>query len=75
MTAQRPVYHLCPPDGSCQEQAEVTIFGSADVIYKLVGCKHAHTVPVESVTGEIIAALCLCCDQRLPARRDETMQP
>ncbi|MGI5286628.1 hypothetical protein ACQEVF_25270 [Nonomuraea polychroma] len=31
-------------------------------------CDHVTTVPVESaVTGEILAALCLCCDAQLPA--------
>lgn len=66
--ANRPVYHRCLPDGSCQDQVAVSIVGSLDQVYKSLGCRHAHTVPVESVTGEIVATLCLCCDQPLPAR-------
>jgi len=30
-------------------------------------CKHTEVIPVESVTGETVAQLCLTCDTQFPA--------
>jgi hypothetical protein len=34
-------------------------------------CRHLEVVPVESVTGEVVAQLCQTCDQQMPAPRVE----
>lgn len=33
-------------------------------------CNHLEIIPVESVTGETVAGLCLTCDAQLPAALD-----
>lgn len=37
--------------------------------YLKVGCHHLNVVTVESVTGEVVAQLCIDCDEQLPAPR------
>ena len=32
-----------------------------------VRCKHMEVIPVESVTGDVVAQLCLTCDTQFPS--------
>jgi hypothetical protein len=47
--------------------AEVQITGSVTSHYVRTACNHTEIVPVESVTGEVVARLCQTCDSQLPA--------
>lgn len=38
----------------------------AEPVYVRGACLHLEVVPVESVTGEVVARLCLTCDTQLP---------
>lgn len=41
---------------------------NGSVVRRLLTCRHAEIVPVESiVTGETLARLCRTCDEQLPA--------
>lgn len=42
-----------------------------DAYTKFARCPHRNIVPVESILGEYVAALCLDCDGQLSARRAE----
>jgi hypothetical protein len=45
---------------------EVTTLDDPEPVYMVARCKHTETVPVEScVTGEILALVCLICDQQI----------
>lgn len=39
---------------------------AAAVAWIRVACRHLETVPVQLVTGEVVARLCLTCDGQLP---------
>jgi hypothetical protein len=45
---------------------EIQAFGEVSPRYVRTGCRHTEVVPVESVTGEAVAQLCLTCDGQLP---------
>jgi hypothetical protein len=62
--AGKPVYHHCA-DGRCHDLIEVRTFGESGPTFIPGACKHAHAVPVKSVTGEVLGWLCLCCDRQL----------
>ena len=49
------------------EWHEVTMFGDRERRYIKGRCNHLETVPVEAVTGEVVAHLCLTCDAQLGA--------
>lgn len=49
------------------EWAEIGIVGEVAVHYVKVRCLHLETVPVDLLSGEVIAQLCLTCDTPLPA--------
>lgn len=44
----------------------ITTLSDATPQYVRGLCNHLETVPVESVTGETVAHLCLTCDTQLP---------
>jgi hypothetical protein len=44
---------------------EVTKFGGQPQ-YVRGACHHVRRTPVESVLGEVVAQLCLSCDEQLP---------
>jgi hypothetical protein len=46
---------------------EVTAIGDRDRRYVKGLCRHLETVPVESVTGTVVAHLCVTCDSQLEA--------
>lgn len=46
---------------------EVTAIGDRERQYVKGLCRHLETVPVRSVTGEIVAYLCTTCDSQLGA--------
>lgn len=48
-----------------KEVYEVHTLGG-DTYYYDGPCDHAEAVHVESVAGEVVAQLCLCCDAQLP---------
>jgi hypothetical protein len=48
------------------EWQEVTVFGDPGPRYIKIYCRHTETIPVLSVTGEIVAQLCRTCDMQLP---------
>ena len=43
---------------------EVPEFGARSPRYIRGMCRHTELVPVESVTGEVVAKLCLTCDRQ-----------
>jgi hypothetical protein len=47
------------------EWHEVTVMGDQERQYVKGLCRHLETVPVESVTGEIVAYLCITCDSQI----------
>jgi len=46
---------------------EVTTVGDRERRYVKGLCRHLETVPVASVTGEIVARLCVTCDSQIGA--------
>lgn len=50
------------------EWVEITSLSDPERKYIVQRCKHVDAVPVESVTGDIVAHLCLICDRQLGAR-------
>jgi hypothetical protein len=61
----KPVYHHC--DAGCRDWVDVTAVGEPPRSQFVPGaCKHRHVETVESVEGEILLLLCLCCDHVLP---------
>jgi hypothetical protein len=46
---------------------EVTAIGDRERQYVKGLCRHLETVPVRSVTGEILAHLCVTCDSQVGA--------
>jgi hypothetical protein len=48
------------------EWIEVTRFGDPEREYIRGRCLHTEVVPVESVTGGVVAQLCRTCDTQLP---------
>lgn len=48
------------------EWVEYRSLGDPNPEYVRGACNHLEVVPVESVTGEVVAALCLTCDSQLP---------
>lgn len=49
------------------EWLELQTFDNAEPKYVRGHCLHLDAVPVESVTGELVAHLCVTCDTQLPA--------
>lgn len=49
------------------EWIEVTQIGDRERRYIKGRCLHADVEPVKSVTGEVVARLCLTCDTQLEA--------
>jgi hypothetical protein len=43
---------------------EVPRFGDPGPAYIKGKCRHLELVPIESVTGEVVAKLCLTCDRQ-----------
>jgi len=43
---------------------ELAEFGKRDTTYIRGRCNHLELVPVESLDGEVVAKLCLTCDQQ-----------
>lgn len=52
---------------------EVTQLGDRAPRYLRGRCRHLEAVPVEAVTGETVAQLCLTCDTQLPPARIGTV--
>jgi len=48
---------------------EVQLMGGPGPTYIKGACKHLEVIPVESVTGEIVAQLCRTCDRQFEAPR------
>jgi hypothetical protein len=48
---------------------EVTAWGDPEPVYVKGRCNHLEVEPVESVSGELVARLCLTCDAQLPPQR------
>ncbi len=48
------------------EWCETMAFGRSEPRYIKVRCNHLDTVPVDLLTGEVVARLCLTCDASLP---------
>lgn len=48
---------------------QVQFFGDRGPVYVKAACRHLEVIPVESVTGETVAQLCLTCDRQLQAPR------
>ena len=46
---------------------DVRSFGDPGPVWVKIRCRHSEVVPVDSVTGEQVARLCLTCDAQLPA--------
>jgi hypothetical protein len=46
---------------------EVWELGKPDPVYIRGMCNHLEVKPVEAVTGEVVAHLCVTCDSQLPA--------
>ena len=49
------------------EWIEIGDFGKRDPTYIKGRCRHTELVPVNSLTGEEVAQLCLTCDGQLPS--------
>lgn len=49
---------------------EVQFFGDPGPTWIKGACRHHEIVPVDTVTGEIVARLCLTCDTQLPPERE-----
>jgi hypothetical protein len=49
------------------EWIEIATRGERDPVYIKGPCRHLEIVPVESVSGEVVARLCRTCDAQLPA--------
>jgi hypothetical protein len=43
---------------------EAASFSQPGPVWVRAGCRHTEVIPVESVTGEIVAQLCLTCDRQ-----------
>jgi hypothetical protein len=64
-TAGKPVYHRCADD-RCHDLIDVSTVEEGYGTTFIPGpCRHSRAVPVEAVTGEVLAWLCLCCDRQL----------
>jgi hypothetical protein len=46
------------------EWASVQTFGDPEPVLVQVRCLHLEVVPVESISGEVVAHLCLICDHQ-----------
>jgi len=65
----KPVYHQC--DSSCRDMIDVsTVEEGYGTTFVPGACKHRHAEPVESVSGDILFLLCLCCDHVIPEERE-----
>jgi len=58
-----------------REWIDITPVGSREPVYIPGRCHHLATVPVDSVTGRIVAELCIMCDTQLPAGYSASMDP
>lgn len=47
-----------------RDWVEITSWGDPEPRYILGRCNHIDLVPVEDVSGELVAWLCLTCDQQ-----------
>jgi hypothetical protein len=48
---------------------EIPKFGKREPDYIRGACRHTELIPVESVSGEVVAKLCLTCDQQFTLPR------
>ncbi len=48
------------------EWRDVTALGDLEPRYVKIRCNHLDTVPVDLLTGQVVARLCLTCDAQLP---------
>lgn len=65
IAAYKPGGFIAPLDRRW-EWHEISTFSQPGPSYVRGLCRHLEVVPVNAVTGEIVAHLCLTCDQQLP---------